>query len=57
MRNNNENKEQNDFEIKKLINEMKKEFNLGENFNDKKLYEVLINNDLDVQLAFSNLFP
>ena len=55
--NKNENKEQNDFEIKKLINEMKKKYDLGENFNDKKLYEVLIDNDLDIELAFSKLFP
>ena len=56
MVNKNENKEQNDFEIQKLINEMRKEYNLDENYTNKRLYEVLKENDLDKELAFSKLF-
>ena len=52
----NENKDQIDFEMQKLIDEMRKEFELGENFSDKKLSEVLKKSDLDKELAFSILY-
>ena len=56
LTNKNENEEQNDLEIQKKINEMREEYGLDDSYSDKKLYEVLIENDLDVQLSFSKLF-
>ena len=53
----NENEKKNDFEIQKIINEMRKEYNLDQSFSDGKLYEVLKENNFDVELSFSNLFP
>ena len=35
---------------------MRKEYNLDENYTNKRLYEVLKENDLDKELAFSKLF-
>lgn len=57
QRNENEIKEQNNYEIKKLIKIMRTEFELGDNdYNDKKLAEALKESDLDKELAFSKLF-
>ena len=54
--NKNKNKEQKDLEIEKLINEMRENFRLGEEYNDEILRESLIKNDLDTEKAFSQLF-
>ena len=35
---------------------MRKEYDLDESYSDKKIYEVLMENNLDVQLSFSKLF-
>ena len=54
--NKNENKEENNYEIK-MINEMRKEYKLGDEYKNEKLSKVLKENDYDIDKAFSKLFP